>query len=219
MVINCENIIKVYQGAQDLKSLDGISFQAAEGDFVALTGPSGCGKSTLLNILGLIDEPTSGSYYLYGKDTSKMNDKRRTLLRRETVGIIFQSFNLMPQLSVLENIALPLRYSGYKEKYIIDRAKHLAEQLGIKDKLDNNPLQLSGGQRQRVACARALANKPKILLADEPTGNLDSASGKDFMRIIRDLNEEGLTIIMVTHDMTLAKYAKRIVAMKDGKFL
>jgi putative ABC transport system ATP-binding protein len=219
MVVSCKNLVKIYQAAEEFRALDGISLQINEGDFVSIMGPSGCGKSTLLNILGLLDEPSQGEYLLNGIPTEHMDDKHRSRMRRENIGFIFQSFNLMPRLSVLENIALPMRYTDISRHEILPRARELAKRVGLENKLFNTPLQLSGGQCQRVACARALANKPRIILADEPTGNLDSKSSKDIMNLLHELNQSGLTLIMVTHDPKLAEDTHRIIRMKDGKII
>ncbi len=219
-MIECTNLLKIYPAAdEDLHALDGVSFSVKKGEFVSIMGPSGCGKSTLLNILGLLDEPDGGEYKLNHTPTAKMNDNLRSRMRRENIGFIFQSFNLMPRLSVLENIALPMRYAGLERKKILPRAKELAEQVGLKSKFFNTPLQLSGGQRQRVACARALANNPNLILADEPTGNLDSKSSADVLALLNDLNQSGMTIVMVTHDHKIAEGTQRIIRMKDGKII
>lgn len=182
-------------------------------------GPSGCGKSTLLNMLGLLDEPTGGEYLLDGAPTALLNDARRTELRRSHIGFIFQSFNLMPRLSVLENIALPMRYSNVPRADILPRARELAARVGLEKKLHSTPLQLSGGQCQRVACARSLANNPSIILADEPTGNLDSKASTDILDLLQELNKNGMTLIMVTHDPKIAAGTHRTIYMKDGKIV
>ena len=201
MVIHCEHLVKIYQTAQSFRALDDVSLDIEKGDFISIMGPSGCGKSTLLNILGLLDEPTSGEYLLNGVKTARMPDRTRSHFRCTNIGFIFQSFNLMPRLSVLQNIALPMRW------------------VGLEQKAGNTPLQLSGGQCQRVACARALVNRPEIILADEPTGNLDSKSGAEILNLLQELNQNGLTIIMVTHDEKIAAGARRIIRMKDGKIV
>lgn len=219
MVVKCKDLLKIYHAGEDVRALDGISLSVAKGEFVSIMGPSGCGKSTLLNILGLLDEPTGGEYFLNGLPTAKMNDTVRSRTRRENIGFIFQSFNLMPRLSVLENIALPMRYSGMKRSLILPRAQELARRVGLEKKLFSTPLQLSGGQSQRVACARALANKPDLILADEPTGNLDSKSSQDILSLLQDLNKDGMTIIIVTHDPKIAAGTHRTIHMKDGKII
>ncbi len=219
MVIQCQNLLKIYFSGEELRALDGVSLSIQKGEFVSIMGPSGCGKSTLLNILGLLDEPTSGEYFLNGTPTAQMKDSVRSRVRRENIGFIFQSFNLMPRLSVVENIALPMRYSGMERKLILPRARELAQRVGLGKKMSNTPLQLSGGQCQRVACARALANSPGLILADEPTGNLDSKSSQDILELLQELNKEGLTIVMVTHDSKIAAGTHRTIHMKDGKIL
>ena len=219
MVIHCERLVKIYQTAEAFRALDEVSLDVKKGDFISVMGPSGCGKSTLLNILGLLDEPTSGEYLLNGTPTARMKDRTRSHLRRDCIGFIFQSFNLMPKLSVLQNIALPMRYGNTPRGEILPRARELLQRVGLESKAENTPLELSGGQCQRVACARALANRPEIILADEPTGNLDSKSGADILALLQELNQSGMTIIMVTHDEKIAAGARRIIHMKDGKIV
>ena len=219
VIAQCKELIKIYSGAQNFRALDEVSLSIEQGEFVSIMGPSGCGKSTLLNILGLLDEPTGGEYLLEGVATARLNDARRTQLRRNHIGFIFQSFNLMPRLSVLENIALPMRYSDMPRADILPRARELAVRVGLEKKLHSTPLQLSGGQCQRVACARSLANNPSIILADEPTGNLDSKSSADILSLLQELNKNGMTIIMVTHDPKIAAGTHRTIHMKDGKIL
>ncbi len=220
MVIHCEHLVKIYETTQSFRALDDVSLDIEKGDFVSIMGPSGCGKSTLLNILGLLDEPTSGEYLLNGVKTAHMKDFVRSRLRCNNIGFVFQSFNLMPKLSVLQNIALPMRYNSLiPRKEILPRARELLRRVGLEQKAENTPLQLSGGQCQRVACARALANRPEIILADEPTGNLDSKSGAEILNLLQELNQNGLTIIMVTHDEKIAAGARSIIRMKDGKIV
>ncbi|MCI5820526.1 MAG: ABC transporter ATP-binding protein [Elusimicrobia bacterium] len=219
VIAQCKQLIKVYPGAQNLRALDEVSLSIKQGEFVSIMGPSGCGKSTLLNILGLLDEPSGGAYVLNGVPTEKLSDARRTELRRNQIGFIFQSFNLMPRLSVLENIALPMRYTKMTRTDILPRARELAVRVGLEKKLNSTPLQLSGGQCQRVACARSLANNPSIILADEPTGNLDSKASVDILTLLKELNDGGMTIIMVTHDPKIAAGTHRTIHMKDGKII
>jgi len=220
MVIECKNITKIYNaGGEDFTALNNISFSVARGEFVSVMGPSGCGKSTLLNILGLLDEPSCGDYLLDGRSTAKLKDKQHSLIRRKTIGFIFQSFNLLPRLDVFDNVALPMRYAGVSEEFINKRVMELLERVGLAGKAKNTPLQLSGGQMQRVACARSLVNGPSLLLADEPTGNLDSKVGHEIMNLLLSLNSEGLTIVMVTHDRGLADKTKRIIMLKDGEII
>lgn len=219
VIVRCESLIKIYPGVQKFRALDEVSLSIKEGEFVSIMGPSGCGKSTLLNILGLLDEPTGGKYILNGVPTERLKDARRTELRRNQIGFIFQSFNLMPRLSVLENIALPMRYTQMPRADILPRARELAIRVGLEKKLHSTPLQLSGGQCQRVACARCLANRPAIILADEPTGNLDSKASADILALLKELNDSGMTIIMVTHDPKIAAGTHRTIHMKDGKIV
>lgn len=219
MVVKCKDLVKIYHAAEEFRALDGVSVHVTKGEFVSIMGPSGCGKSTLLNTLGLLDEPDQGEYFLNGIPTAKMTDDVRSKTRRENIGFIFQSFNLMPKLSVLENIALPMRYTDMPRKDILPRARELAVRVGLESKLNNTPLQLSGGQCQRVACARALANRPALILADEPTGNLDSKASRDILGLLQELNQNGMTIIMVTHDPKIAESTHRIIRMKDGKIV
>ena len=219
VIVQCKKLLKIYPSAQNFRALDEVSLSIKKGEFVSIMGPSGCGKSTLLNILGLLDEPSGGEYLLEGVPTARLSDARRTELRRNRIGFIFQSFNLMPRLSVLENIALPMRYSNMPRAEILPRARELAVRVGLEKKLRNTPLQLSGGQCQRVACARSLANKPAIILADEPTGNLDSKASVEILNLLQELNQNGMTIIMVTHDPKIAEQTHRIIHIKDGKIV
>lgn len=189
------------------------------GEYVALMGPSGSGKSTLMNIIGALDTPTSGSYYLKGSNVSEMEDDELAGIRNKEIGFVFQTFNLLPKLTALENVALPLVYAGVPRKERMQRAKEALENVGLGDRLDHKPNQLSGGQRQRVAIARALVNHPSIILADEPTGNLDSKSSEEIMRLFDRLHEEGNTIILVTHEPDIAEHSKRLIKLFDGKIV
>ncbi len=219
-LIEGRNIWKIYgSGEAKTYALRGIDISINEGEFVAIMGPSGCGKSTLLNILGLLDVPTRGVVYIKGKKTTLMNENERAIFRRRISGFIFQQFHLIKTLTALENVELPMILDEKDKKYRRKRAKKLLEMVGLAERIYHYPNQLSGGQQQRVAIARALANNPKIIFADEPTGNLDSKSGKIVMDLLKELNEKGITIIMVTHDKDLAKYASRIIKMKDGKIV
>lgn len=211
---------RYYLGPVTVDALRGVSLQFPHGDFVAIMGTSGSGKSTLLNLLGCLDRPTGGEYILGGQDVAKLNDDQLSLIRNQMLGFIFQSYNLIAQYTVLENIEVPLHYrAGYPPITAADRehCERLAEKVGLTGRLDHRPFQLSGGQQQRVAIARALVNNPQIILADEPTGNLDSKTGEEIMQMLEALNREGRTIVMVTHENDIALRAKRQIHMKDGR--
>ncbi|MBI2481457.1 MAG: ABC transporter ATP-binding protein [Planctomycetia bacterium] len=199
------------------RALRGVSFEIPEGDYVAIMGPSGSGKSTLLNLLGCLDRPTSGSMFLGDANVAKMNDNQLSYTRATRIGFVFQSYNLIQQLTVVENIEVPLYYQGRLSKSDRARCLELAEMVGLKDRLSHRPAQLSGGQQQRVAIARSLVNDPYFVLADEPTGNLDSATTEEIMRLFENLNQLGKTIIMVTHEDEVSAHAKRIIRLRDGK--
>ncbi len=203
-------------GSVDIYALRGIDMEIDEGEFVCIMGPSGCGKSTLLNLLGCLDKPTEGKYYLNGCDISAMDDDTLSDMRCSYLGFVFQSYNLIPQLSVVENIEIPLYYQGVSPNESRNKSIELASRIGLAERLYHKPTELSGGQQQRVGIARALVNNPLVILADEPTGNLDSTSGKEIMGIFTELHEQGKTIIMVTHDENIAKYGDRIIRLKDG---
>lgn len=215
-LIDLADITRLY-GEQGYPALQGVSFKIDRSDFVAIMGPSGCGKSTLLNILGLLDHPNSGHYTLEGRDVSRFSDEQRTLLRRSMIGFVFQSFNLLPRLSAIENVCLPMAYAGIPRDEQMSRAQDLLDRVGLGKKGKNTPLELSGGERQRVGIARALSNRPAILLADEPTGNLDSKSSVEILALFQELHKEGMTVILVTHDPTIAANALRTIRLKDGK--
>ena len=200
-------------------ALNGVSFEVKEGEFVAIMGPSGCGKSTLLNILGLLDNPTSGSYSLIGHEVANLKEKERTAFRKGNIGFVFQSFNLIDELSVFENVELPLIYMGVSSSERKKRVKNILERMNISHRASHFPQQLSGGQQQRVAIARTLVSNPKLILADEPTGNLDSKNSQDVMLLLQELNREGTTIIMVTHSQHDATYASRTICLFDGKIV
>ncbi len=218
LVAQIEDVEKIYKmGAEAVHALAGVSIGFQRGSFYAIMGASGSGKSTMLNLLGCLDRPTSGRYILEGHDVSTLNDDALSDLRLRHLGFIFQSFNLIPQLSVQENIELPLFYLGWEAERSAAHARELATLVGLGERLEHRPMELSGGQQQRVAVARALANDPAIILADEPTGNLDSATGEQMMRLLRDLNGEGKTIIMVTHEPDIAAYAQVRIHMRDGR--
>ena len=217
-VVQIINVSKTYQmGDQQVRALDNVSMSFERGSFWALMGPSGSGKSTMLNLLGCLDRPTSGSYLLNDQDVSLLSDDALSDFRLKYLGFIFQSFNLIPQLTVRENIELPLYYLGWEPEECSARAEILAAEVGLRERLNHRPTELSGGQMQRVAIARSLANDPLVLLADEPTGNLDSATGDAIVRLLQDLNERGKTIIMVTHEPDVAQNAKQRLYMRDGK--
>lgn len=199
-----------------IEVLKGIDLEVVEKDFVAIMGPSGSGKSTLLNIIGCLDRPTEGKYFFMGMDVNSKTDNELAEIRNKKIGFVFQSFNLLPRLQAWKNVEMPLIYSGINQKERKERAYAMLKKVGLYDRADHKPNELSGGEQQRVAIARALINNPAIILADEPTGNLDSRSGKEIMEIFRKLNEEGVTIIMVTHEMDIATFAKRTVTIKDG---
>ncbi|MCF7837764.1 MAG: ABC transporter ATP-binding protein [Candidatus Marinimicrobia bacterium] len=204
-------------GVSQVRALDNLSLDIAQGSFWAVMGPSGSGKSTLLNLLGCLERPSVGRYLLAGEDISQLDDDALSLRRLKHLGFIFQSFNLIPQLTVLENIALPLFYAGWDDADSADRARALATEVGLAERLNHRPTELSGGQRQRVAVARALANDPAVLLADEPTGNLDSATGVQIMKLLRGLHEQGKTVILVTHEEDVAAYAEQRLLLRDGR--
>ncbi|MBI5625357.1 MAG: ABC transporter ATP-binding protein [Elusimicrobia bacterium] len=213
-MIRFEDVVRFYG---DFQALAGVSFAIAKGEFVAIMGPSGCGKSTMLNILGLLDRPTSGRYVLDGADASSLADDKRTLLRRAKIGFVFQAFNLLPRLSAAENVSLPMSYAGVHSAEQRTRAEDLLHRVGLGRKCGRTPLELSGGERQRVGIARALANGPDILLADEPTGNLDSKSSAEILALFKELHAEGKTVILVTHDAGIGATAQRTLRMKDGR--
>ncbi len=216
-ILKFEDVRKTYQmGPVTVEALQGVSFQVEPGDYISIMGPSGCGKSTLLNLLGCLDRPTSGRYFLGGEDVSEMDDDSLSAVRGTRLGFVFQSYNLIQQLTVLENIEVPLYYQGCPESESRDRAQQLAERVGLTQRLEHKPFELSGGQQQRVAIARALVNDPLVLLADEPTGNLDSVSGAEILRLFDDLNRQGKTLIMVTHDPGIARHARRAIRLCDG---
>ncbi len=218
-LIRIEHVWKKYDmgEAEPLVVLKDINLEIKKNEFVALTGPSGSGKSTMVNMVGALDKPSFGDIYLKNKDISEMSESALAFMRGKTIGFIFQQFNLIPTLSAIENVMLPMEIAGMPEKIAKDRAKKLLELLGLGDRLYHKPNQLSGGQQQRVAIARALSNDPEIILADEPTGNLDSKTGKFVMDFLGTLHNQGKTVILITHDLELVKYAKRVVHIYDGR--
>lgn len=220
MVIEIQDLIKIYDtGAITLKALKGVNFQIEENEYVAIMGASGSGKSTLMNILGCLDRASSGKYILDGKDISTLDDDSLAEIRNKKIGFVFQSFNLLPKLSSLENVELPMMYNRIPLAERRKRAKVALAKVGLESRMHHKPNELSGGQRQRVAIARALVNNPSILLADEPTGNLDSASSEEIMGIFKELNDEGVTIVMVTHESDIAAYTKRNILFRDGNII
>lgn len=216
-VIDIQGITKTYvNGKLSVPVLHGIDLVVNKGEFVSIMGPSGSGKSTFMNILGCLDRPTTGSYRLNGDEVATLSDDELAYVRNKQIGFVFQSFNLLKKLTALENVALPMIYAGVNKKMRIERATQLLQSVGLGERMDHLPSELSGGQRQRVAIARALANNPAIIMADEPTGNLDSKSTIDVMNIFRGLHDEGRTILLVTHEPDIATYASRNVVLKDG---
>ena len=217
-VIRIENLYKIYQlGSQQVNALDGVSLSINKNDYLAIMGPSGSGTSTMMNILGCLDTPTSGRYILGGTDVSQMEDGELADVRNKQIGFVFQSFNLLPRYSALENVALPLIYSGLPANERREMAVKALETVGLADRMDHKPNELSGGQRQRVAIARAIINNPTIILADEPTGNLDTKTSVEIMNIFEKIYSQGNTIILVTHEEDISRFARRIVRLRDGQ--
>lgn len=220
MILEIHDVCKdYYQGKIVVPVLKDITFSMAEGEYIAIMGPSGSGKTTLMNIIGCLDTATSGAFLLDGQDISKCSDNERSDIRLNKIGFVFQSFQLLPRQTALENVELPLTYANVPKKERRERAKAALERVGLGDRLNFKPTQLSGGQKQRVAIARALVNNPKILLADEPTGALDTKSGEQVMELFKNLNEEGVSILMITHDAEIASYARKIITIRDGQIL
>ena len=216
-IVQFEDVRRTYQmGMVMVEALRGVSFEIHAGDYVSIMGPSGCGKSTLLNLLGCLDRASSGRYLLGGEDVSQLDDNELSTIRGARLGFVFQSYNLIQQLTVVENIEVPLYYQGRSESEGRALATELATRVGLSDRLDHKPYELSGGQQQRVAIARALVNDPLIILADEPTGNLDSTSGADILNVFNELNQQGKTLILVTHDPSIAQHCSRTIRLKDG---
>jgi putative ABC transport system ATP-binding protein len=221
-VIRIEDLVRVYQmGEVEVRALDGISLTISPGEFVAVMGPSGSGKSTFMNIVGCLDRPTSGRYFLDGVDVSGLNRDERAEIRNGKIGFVFQSFNLLARTSALDNVELPLIYSsdGHRAEHRREKAMQCLEIVGLANRHDHHPSQLSGGQQQRVAIARALINDPKLILADEPTGNLDTKTSEEVIGVFQKLNDEGKTVVLITHEADIAQHARRVVAFRDGRLV
>lgn len=217
-MIDIKNITKTYStGGESLIALKGITLSIQEGEFTSIMGPSGSGKSTMMNILGLLDRFDSGTYFLNGENVSNLTDDQSARVRNKEIGFIFQSFNLMPRMTILENVELPMVYANVTKKERHERAMKALQRVGLEDRVKHRPNEISGGQKQRVAIARAIVNNPSVLMADEPTGNLDSKTTLEIMRIFQEINAEGTTVVMVTHEPDVAEYTKRIVLFKDGE--
>jgi len=220
ILIELKNIYKIYgEGENEVRALDGVAFKVEKGEFVAIVGQSGSGKSTCMNIIGCLDVPTSGTYSLNGIDVSTMREDDLAEIRNKTLGFVFQQYNLITKVNILENVELPLIYAGIPEDERLKRAKEALERVGLGGRGKHLPSQLSGGQQQRVSIARALVNNPSVILADEPTGALDSKTGREILDLLKKLNEEGNTIVLITHDLGIAEEAKRIIKIQDGKII
>jgi putative ABC transport system ATP-binding protein len=216
-MIEIENVTKVYRmGEIEVHALRGVSLQIEEGEFLTIMGPSGSGKSTLMNVLGCLDSPTEGSYHLHGHDVSRLSDTQLAHIRNKEIGFVFQQFNLLPRTTALRQVELPLVYAGVGARERRERARAALEAVALGDRMGHRPDELSGGQQQRVAAARALVTEPSIIMADEPTGNLDTKSGEEVLRVFQKLNEQGITIIFVTHDPEIAEYSRRTILLRDG---
>ncbi|MDB2451430.1 ABC transporter ATP-binding protein [Gammaproteobacteria bacterium] len=217
MIIKTQNLKRVFKvGSEEVQALKGINLSVEKGEFLSIMGPSGSGKTTLMNIIGCLDTPTSGDYYLNNKLVNDLGDDELAFIRNKEIGFVFQSFHLLAKNSALNNVLLPLKYAGIKEDEAITRARDVLDKVGLTDRINHAPSELSGGQQQRVAIARALVNNPSIIFADEPTGNLDSQTGDDVMNLFKELNKQGQTIILITHEEDIAKQSKRIINIKDG---
>ena len=221
VVIKTNDLCKYYNEGKhnEVKAVEKVDLEIKKGDFISIIGPSGSGKSTLLHLLGLLDRPTCGEIYFDGKNVSELSDNRVTKIRRERVGFVFQQFNLIPLLTALENVELPMTINGHRKIDTKKRAKELLEKVGLGHRLNNRPPQLSGGEKQRVAIARALANDPEIIFADEPTGNLDTKTGREIIDLLRRMDKRGFTLVIITHDQRIAKVTEKIINIKDGKII
>jgi putative ABC transport system ATP-binding protein len=217
MIIETQNLVKTFQvGSEEVQALKGVNLSVNKGEFLSIMGPSGSGKTTLMNIIGCLDTPSSGKYYLNNKLVNELDDDDLAMIRNKEIGFVFQSFHLLARNSALNNVMLPLKYAGIKESDAYQRAKEVLEKVGLINRVNHSPSELSGGQQQRVAIARALVNKPSIIFADEPTGNLDSQTGNDVMKLFQELNDQGQTIILITHEEDIAMQSKRTITIKDG---
>jgi putative ABC transport system ATP-binding protein len=220
IMLEVSNIVKIYKtGELEFTALKKVSFRVEKGEFTAIMGHSGSGKSTLMNILGCLDRMNEGTYILNGRNVSELDDKELAFLRNKELGFVFQSFNLIPRMTILENVELPMLYAGVPSRVRRERATIALEKVGLIDRMNHLPSEISGGQKQRAAIARAIVNNPSVIMADEPTGNLDSKSSTDIMKIFQDLNNEGATVLMVTHEKDIAQHTKRIVHFKDGEII
>lgn len=220
MMISVRHLSKIYRmGDSEVRALDDVSLEVDEGEMVAIMGPSGSGKSTMMNILGCLDQPTKGVYQLDGREVSKFSEREQAIFRNREIGFVFQSFNLLPKLTALQNVELPLIYAGVPDKERRERAVAALKRTGLEKRMNHKPKELSGGQQQRVAIARALVNRPRFILADEPTGNLDSKASVEIMEIFQELHRQGITLILVTHEEDIASYTQRIIRFLDGKIV